>query len=136
MSSKRPYFSPRRASGFTLIEVLAALLLVAVLLPVLMGGVQSSLKLGALARDRMEVTRLAETQLNTLIVTGDWETQSSGDFNQLPGDPPRRDYRWTLETADWETQALQQITFTVTWERGGKEHVETFTTAVHVEGGA
>ena len=53
----------RGRGGFTLVEVLASLALVAVILPVAMEGVSLAVGAAGLARDRIEAASLAETKL-------------------------------------------------------------------------
>ena len=98
--------------AFTLVEVLAALLLVAVVLPVAMRGVAIAALASRDARMRVEATELAEAEMTDLIATGAWQTANlSGDFGS---DWP--EYTWTADVGDWNgVAALRQLTVQVKW---------------------
>src|SRR3954462_909291 len=81
--------SGRRASapraggrrGFTLIEVLAALLLVGIFLPVIMNGFSIATRVGNAAKRCTEGGALADAKLTELVATAQWQTGvQSGDF--------------------------------------------------------
>ena len=116
----------RHAAAFTLIEVLATLLLVGIVLPVVMNGLSLCLNTADVARGQTEATSLAQTRLAELLVTGDWQRSSlSGDFGtDWPG------YRWAAEAKDWET-TLRQVDMTVSWTSRGKDRAVTLTTLVY-----
>jgi general secretion pathway protein I len=111
-------------SGFTLVEVLAALLLMSIALPAIMHGISVASRAADSARHRTEASLLAASKLNELISTGQYLSQSSGDFGS---DWPQMQYTWTLQTADWTptnnnsnvTPTLQQtmteVDLTVKW---------------------
>src|SRR4051794_38319604 len=63
---------PRRAmrAGFTLIEVLATLVLLGIILPAAMRGVSIGLAMASHARHVTEAAQLAEAKLNELVATG------------------------------------------------------------------
>ena len=120
--------NPNR-EGFTLVEVLAALTLMAIILPVAMRGVTVALSVSSDARRRMEAAALAESRLAELVATGDWQSADlSGDCGT---DWP--DYRWEAEVEDWDVAGLTQLTVRVTWQRKGSERAVGLTTLV--EGG-
>ena len=104
----------RRSQGFTLVEVLSALVLLAIVLPVAMRGVSLALASASSARHSAEAATLAESKLNELIVTGDWESASlSGDFGaDWPG------YQWSSQTYTRD-YSVTEVVVTVTWvDRG------------------
>lgn len=93
-----------RKGGFTLVEVLAALLLVAIVLPVTMRGVTYATNAATAARRRNEASGLAQSKLDELLATQDWTSGSlSGDF-VADGWP---DYSWSAELAQWTPNGLQ-----------------------------
>ena len=121
--------NPRR-EAFTLVEVLAALTLMAIILPVAMRGFTVALSVSSDARRSVEAAALAETKLGELVVTGDWQSADlSGDWGT---DWP--DYRWEAEVEDWDVAGLTALTVRVTWERKGSERVVGLTTLVESEG--
>src|SRR2546423_9326344 len=77
--------------GFTLIEVLATMVLMAIVLPVTMQALSVSLGAASSARHTTEASGLAQAKLNELISTGQWNSTSNGDFGtDHPG------YRWEI----------------------------------------
>src|SRR5256885_14718355 len=81
------------ARGFTLIEVLATLVLLAIVLPVSMRGVSVALSLAEKARHTSEAASLADAKLNELITSGG-AVSAQGDFGaDWPG------YHWSRQTS-------------------------------------
>jgi general secretion pathway protein I len=125
--------SPRRASprrGFTLIEVLATLMLLGIVLPVAMRGVSLSLAAASRARHLAEASSLADTKLNELVATQAWTTGGvSGDFGeQHPG------YTWTCQAASRD-YGLTEVAVRVSWvERGQPAFLDVSTLAYQTGG--
>ena len=111
----------RGAAGFTLIEVLAAMLLIGIVMPVVMQGVTSATRAGSASRHRTEAATLAGGKLSELMVTNQWNGGNlAGDFG---ADWPA--YKWSAVVTPWagDTQqiGLQQLDVTVTWGDGGRQ---------------
>lgn len=115
-------------AGFTLIEVLATLLIIAIVLPVVMQGVALCTSAASTARRRNEAGALAESMLSELVATGDWQNgQLSGTFGD---DWP--DYRWSAEVGPWGQAAeVQQLDLQVTWTSRNEEQSLTLSTLVY-----
>jgi len=119
----------RRQGGFTLVEVLATLVLMAIVLPVAMHAISVATSVADVARHKAEAAVLAQSKLTELQVTRDWQTAVlSGDFGE-----DHSGYRWSAELAAWETGTLQQLDLHVTWSSGGREQSVTVTTLVDTE---
>jgi len=107
--------------GFTLLEVLATLVLIGIILPSVMHGISLATIAAGEARHKVEAASLAQTKLAGLIT--DYQTlnqtgASSGDFADFPG------YKWTSSIEARDTN-LSQITVRVTWfSRGQDRFVE------------
>ena len=122
--------------GFTLYEVLAALLLMAVVMPVVMSGVSLATRTSSIARHRDEAAGLAQAKLSELIATGQWQNGNlSGDFS-----PDWPDYHWDasiqrqtdLMSVGTSTQVeLQQLDLRVIWTSRGAEDSLTLSTLVY-----
>ena len=114
----------RRSSrrGFTLIEVLATMLLIAIVLPTVMRGVAAASGTATQTRRRTEAAGLAQSKLEELITTSEWQAGVlSGDFG---ADYP--DYRWRAQVNAWPldqtTAGIQQVDCIVAWTtRNGTE---------------
>jgi prepilin-type N-terminal cleavage/methylation domain-containing protein len=120
-----------RASGFTLIEVLATVVLIAIIMPVAMKGISLATKVAGQSKQRVEAASLARTKLTEIIATDEWEYGNvSGDFGE---DWP--EYNWTFETSDWSDASLRQLDMVVSWgpeTEYGQQYV-TLTTLVYAE---
>lgn len=119
--------SSHRQGAFTLVEVLATLMLVAIILPVAMKGISLAAMTAGAAKQRMEAAALAETRLGELLATGEWlNGDLSGDFG-----PDWPDHHWTADVRDWEGTTLRQVDVRVKWTTRGKERSITLTTLVY-----
>ena len=121
--------STNRPRGFTLIEVLATLLLLGIVLPVAMRGVSMSLAAASRARNLAEAASLADTKLNELVATQMWSTSGdSGDFGeQYPG------YTWTSQANSFD-YGMTQIDLRVSWIERGQEAFLDVSTLVYQSG--
>ena len=102
MTQRRKH-SPRR-NGFTLVEVLAALLLMAIILPVTMRGLGFATHAAVSSRRRNEASLLAQSKLDELLATQQWANGGamSGDFSG-DGWP---DYTWSAELVQWSPNGM------------------------------
>lgn len=122
-----------RKRGFTLIEVLATMLLIAIVLPTVMRGVAAASGTASLSRHRTEAAGLAQAKLAQLMASGEWQAGIlSGDFG---ADYP--DYRWRATVTAWPldqtTAGLQLVDCSVLWTgRGGREDSVTVSTLTYV----
>src|SRR6266851_1119496 len=91
--------------GFTLVEVLAALLFMAIVIPVAVQALQIASRAGEVAQRKTEAARVAERILNENIVTTNW-TQSSQSGTVLEG---TREFRWTLLNQPWSQNTTNQV---------------------------
>ena len=119
----------RLQAGFTLAEVLAALLFMAIVIPVAMQGLRIASRAGSVAERKAVAMRLAETKLNELIVTGQW--QSSAQKGTV--EEGLRSYSWTLQSEPWaEDGAMRLVTVHVSVPVSGQDydvHVSTLVDA-------
>ena len=87
----------RRRAGFTLVEVLAALMFMAIVIPVAVQGLRVANLAGQVAERKSVAARLGERLLNELIVTQQWkETSHGGTIQEGPFQ-----YRWQLRNEAW-----------------------------------
>jgi len=119
-----------RERGFTLVEVLATFVLIALILPVVMEGLSLSMKLGTKSKRQVEAGALAETKLAEVLLSGDYNNGDlSGEFDD------ESEYKWSLEVEDWEKEdSMQQLTMTVDWTDAlGTDHSVELSTLVYTE---
>src|SRR5947208_3777879 len=92
-------------SGFTLAEVLAALVFMAILIPVALEGLHIASRAGEVAARKSEAALVAERILNENIVTTNWNTTvQNGTVRQ-----GIRDLRWTLRNDPWDKDPNQSV---------------------------
>ncbi|MCL4785327.1 MAG: type II secretion system protein [Verrucomicrobia bacterium] len=106
-------------AGFTLAEVLAALLFMAIVIPVAMQGLRIASLAGSVSERKALGARLAENKLNELIVTGQW--QSAAQRGAI--EEGRQSYPWRLQTEPWrEDGAMRLVTVIVTVPVQGRDY--------------
>src|SRR5882724_9317251 len=89
--------SKRGASAFTLAEVLAALLFMAIVIPVAVQGLRVASLAGEVAERKGQAARVAERILNENIVTTNWnKSVQSGTITEGV-----RQFNWTLRNELW-----------------------------------
>jgi len=116
----------RRARGFTLIEVLATLVLLGIVVPVAMRGVSVALAAATTARRTAEAATLADAKLNELIADGSWQTSgNTGDFA-----PDHPEYTWVCENASRD-YGMSEVVLRVKWMQRGAEKVVTISTLIY-----
>ncbi len=88
-------------------EVLAALLFMAIVIPVALQGLRIAGRAGAVSERKAIGIRLAERKLNELIVTGQWQSSSQKGTVQ----EGLQTYSWRLESEPWiEDSAMRLVT--------------------------
>lgn len=115
-----PRTEPTRRSrrAFTLIEVLAALLLMAIVIPVAMQGMSIASRAGLLGQRKAAAMRVAERMINELIVTGEMN-QSTSSGTIADGDTS---YPWTMQSEPWTEDTMTQVTVKVTFSIQGNSY--------------
>ena len=106
--------APRRRStaGFTLAEVMAALVFMAIVIPVALEGLSIATRAGEVAARKSDAALVAERVLNESLVTTNWNQSSqSGTVRQGV-----QDFRWTLRNDPWTGDRYQSVTRLLTVE--------------------
>lgn len=83
--------------GFTFAEVLAALLFMAIVLPVAVEGVRIANLAGQVSERKTVATRIAQNYLNELKITGQWQR---GILNGTVQEAAYQ-YRWIARVEPW-----------------------------------
>jgi prepilin-type N-terminal cleavage/methylation domain-containing protein len=105
----------RRRRGFTLAEVLAALLLMAILIPVTVHGVSVASRAGTLGQRKATAMRIAERVLEEQIVTGQLATATPYG-SVVDGDTT---YPWTMTSDPWTEDSMSVLTVRVSFDVQG-----------------
>ena len=93
------------AAGFTLAEVLAALLFMAIVIPAALEGLHIASLAGTVAARKGEAARVAQRLLIENLVTTNWnQSGQSGTLTE-----GQRQFRWTLRTDPWTQDPNQNV---------------------------
>lgn len=128
--STRHAISPRRSArrrGLTLVEVLATIVMMAIVLPATMEGISMCVSASRDARQRSEAAALAEAKLGELLATGDWQFGAlSGEFGEA-----WPQYHWGAGATSWASDpTMTEIYVRVTWTTRQQQEV-VLTTLVY-----
>lgn len=112
------------ASAFTLAEVLAALLFMAIVIPVALRGLRVASRAGELAERKREAGRVAERLLNESIVTTNWNKSALSGVVQ----EGEREYRWSLRSESWTASSMQLLSVEVAFPVQGQDYTVQLST--------
>lgn len=111
----------RRSAGFTLLEVMIALAIVAIALVSLLGLANRSIGVQERLQRMTRATLLAQEKMTEIELAAEAKTlvfePAEGVFAE-----PFSDFRWRLEFADTPLPVVTQVTLTVAW--GAEERNE------------
>jgi type II secretory pathway pseudopilin PulG len=122
MNRFAPSFRQRR--GFTLAEVLAALLFMAIVIPVAMHGMSVASRAGILGQRKAAAARVAERLLDEMLVTG----QISAGATSGTTTDGETTYPWSMTSQSWSEDSLTEITVTVSFTVQGNNYDVSVTT--------
>lgn len=86
-----------RTKGFTLVEVLVALTLMAVVVPVVLQGMHIATNAGEVAERKVLAMRIAERVMNDAIVSGQNQSAQSGSEKAGP-----YEFKWRVKDEAWK----------------------------------
>lgn len=116
----------RRCGGFTLAEVLAALMFLAILIPVVVECLNIASRAGDVAERKAQAARIAANIINESVVTTNW-SQSSQNGTMEDG---AQQYKWTLECDPWDQDPMRLLTVDVKYSVQGKDYSVQLSTLV------
>lgn len=120
----------RRRVAFTLIEVLVAVALLAIVLPVVMGGISLALNVASSARRASLAATLARAKLDELATNGMTGGDASGDFGDAGAG-----FTWSATSQAWDTSGVTRIDVRVGWTDRAHPRSTSMTTLVYGNGG-
>ena len=109
--------NPKHRGGFTLVEALTAIVVLGIIIPVAVRGLQIASLAGEVAQRKSVALRVADRILNELVVTGQWQRTANG--NAIEGDET---YRWQLKTQAWEKDSLKLLSLHVFYLTRGQSY--------------
>ena len=113
----------RRSAAFTLAEVLAALLFLAIVIPTAVEALHIASVAGSMAQRKDEASRVAQTVLNESVLTGNWSQTTQGTTRRNG-----HEYPWRLRNETWQQDAMQLVTVEVIFsaaDRSGSVRLST-----------
>jgi type II secretory pathway pseudopilin PulG len=109
----------QHTAGFTLAEVLAAMLFMAIVVPVAVEAYRVAGLAGEVSVRKAEATRVADRVLNESIVMTNWTHAGLSGTVVENG----HEFRWTLRNQLWPTDVtMQLLTAEVTFSTGGRDY--------------
>ena len=116
-----------RADGFTLAEVLAAMLLLVIVIPAAIEALHVAGTAGTVAVRKAEAARVAERVLDESIVMANWDQGTQNGTVVVNGAA----YHWTLHNEQWPADAMQVLTADVTFSAGDRSCLVRLSTLVN-----
>jgi hypothetical protein len=119
----------RKYAAFTLAEVLAALLFLAIVIPTAVEVLHVASLAGEVAVRKSAAARVADRILNESLVTTNWSNGSqSGTVTEGV-----LDFNWKLTSQSWPEDAMQWLTAEVTFSAQGKAYSVKLSTLANVQ---
>ncbi len=108
----------KSCAAFTLAEVLAAMLLLAIVIPTAIEALHVSSLAGEVAARKGAAARIADRVLNESLVTTNW----TGGTQNGAASEGAVDFHWTLSNQAWPQDSMQLLTVEVTYQAQGKDY--------------
>jgi len=106
-----------RKRGFTMVEAIVSIALAGFGVAAVVGALGSISLAEANALEREHMQRLAGDKYDELIATGDYQTETSGNFEDR-GD---NEYDWSADLVTTGVEGLDELTVTVTRSAGDRD---------------
>ena len=117
----------KKNGAFTFVEILAALVFLAILVPAVLEGITLASRASVIAERSALATELAQNKLGELTLNDAWATgETQGDFGEdWPG------MRWEATQSTWEMDAMSVLTLEVFFQVQGQEKSVSLSTLVN-----
>ena len=117
----------KKSGAFTFVEILAALVFLAILVPAVLEGITLASRASVIAERSALATELAQNKLGELTLNDQWATgETRGDFGEdWPG------MRWEATQSTWEMDAMTVLTLEVFFQVQGQEKSVSLSTLVN-----
>jgi len=125
-AAARAFSRGRRCAGFTLAEVLAALLFIAIVIPVAVHGLQIASRAGEVAQRKASAARIAERVVNEITATHQFTTANQRGNAQENG----TDFQYTTKIENWDQNLLRQLSVQVSFAVQGQTYFVRLATLV------
>jgi type II secretory pathway pseudopilin PulG len=119
----------RKCAGFTLAEVMAAMLFLAIVIPAAVEALHVSSLAGEVAARKGAAARIADRVLNESIVMTNWNNgEQSGTVSE-----GALDFHWTLSSRAWPPDAMELLTAEVKYQAQGKDYSVKLSTLANTQ---
>lgn len=108
-------------SGFTLVELLAAMVFMAIVIPVAVQGLRIATRAGEVAQRKAVAARVLDRVLNEHVAMN--STQTTGGKMNGTAEENSVSYKWNLKIDSWsEDSAMRIVRANVTYPAQGREY--------------
>lgn len=121
-----------RSSGFTLLEVMIALSIIAIALVALMGLAQRSITVNDQVQQITRATLLAQSKMAEIEAGVETDAATTGQV--FP--EPDQDYRWSTNYSPTPVNGVQQVDLTVAWGQENRNEAVRLISFVFRGGGS
>lgn len=108
----------KHSAAFTLAEVLAALLFMAIVIPVVIEAMHVASLSGEVAARKGEAARVADRILSESVVETNWNAGTQSGTVDEGAD----EFRWTLSSQSWPQDTMELLTAEVTFSAQGRDY--------------
>jgi Tfp pilus assembly protein PilV len=118
-----------RNAAFTLAEVLAAMLFLAIVIPAAVEAMHVASLAGEVAARKGVAARIADRVLNESLVTTNWNVGSqNGTVTE-----GAEEFRWTLNSQNWPVNTMQLLTAEVKFSAQGHDYSVKLSTLANLQ---
>lgn len=117
-ASATPAAGRRRRAAFTLAEVLAAMMFLAIVIPAAVEALHVASQAGEVAARKGAAARVADLILNESLVLTNW---NSG-FQSGTAAEGTLDFQWTLTAQSWPVDTMELLTAEVKYQAQGRNY--------------
>ena len=119
----------RRSQAFTLAEILAAMLFMAIVIPAAVEAMHVASLAGEVAARKGAAARVADRILNESIVMTNWNLGSqNGTITE-----GAEEFQWTLTSRNWPVDTMQLLTAEVKFSAQGHDYSVTMSTLANLQ---
>jgi prepilin-type N-terminal cleavage/methylation domain-containing protein len=113
-------------AGFTLVELLAAMVFMAIVIPVAVKGLQIANRAGTVGQRKLVATRVLDTVLNEYVAN----SQNSSSAQRGVIREGATDFNWNIRVENWRGDSMRLVTAEVTYPVQGQQYSVSASTLI------